>query len=1368
MTVIAGTQIGAPIVPTDTGDTFPTHNPQYGLGGYRSVDLLTDRYSIPANRLEEGMMVYVKEDQGTYQLLPGATYPTDSGDWQLLDVGTAPTLMLAYNGGGLGLGRTITANNGAVEIVVPDNANNSALRLENNDITNDPNTLEIVDVTLGNSISLSKTVNSSANGIGLLVDVTNAGSGLGYGIYVATGETYIGGRLAVGGDATIGKNGSYDKLWNFAATITDFSSSTSWNGFRGIFTINSGVNLTGGAATYIAGWNFESKIASGNDKNYEFNTSVYAGAFHSGTGTVSNQAAWASVSQGLGSGSITNNLGGESVATHSGTGSITTNYGHYFYTGHEGSGGSITTDYTIYIAVPAHARPITSHYGIYIEDQNFGTTNYSIYTNAGKVRFGDDFQSIGRVAIGNGGTFGLNSSYDKVFDFNHTITDFSSGANWSPFQLTVNIDPTVDLGSTFIYNRFINKILSSNTHNIHYVEAFSPTFTHSGSGTVDLGVACRPIASVGNGVVSVMGAIDGLSEVTGTGSITDNYGISVQTGHAGSGGSITNDYTFYVYVPLASRPITNHYGLYIEDQENVNITNAYAIYTKNGLVHLGDDIEGLGHVAFGADATLGVVSGETKLFDFEETIMDFSAASNWSGLKTTLTINPNANLTGVNIKGIYANDFRVATAGANANDLDNFYGIYGEAYHDGTGTVTNLYGVAFQIATQGGGNVTNMTGLYIRSQCVSNATVTNNYGYSIGSGVTTAGGTITNDYSLYVYAPASTGTLTTHYGIYLENQNFGTTAYALYTNTGVVRFGDNMSIVQPVYTSGSPSILTITGGAHTTLTASTEVIDLNINLSRTVQLATGALTTQRSVVVSPVTYGFVGASTVSFSSTFAVTGLPQAGTNATLTNSSALIVGDLNGYASPAGGAVGLAVVMPGITNGTGATSTLSGLAFLAVGSVNLSNQTATTTNVSMVNLQGITFVSTTNVRTVTNLSTLYIQSAPTASTNVTVTAGGGPFSLFVDAGAIRFDDQVQWGAGVAVTAGNYSVGRDADATNQLHFNVPTGSGFEFSINDVAYAVFGATASTISQVAATSGSPTLLTVTGAAHTTLAASTEATDLNFNLARTVQFAQGALTNQRAVRFQAPTYSFSGTSTLTNACTVDISGPPSSGNASTTILNPASLRVGSGNATYSSNASFAYSNVNLLANTITLTGTTQVTSAPGIANLRVGIVTVTDSSSVTVDAAASVYIAGAPAQGGSVTITNSYSLWVDAGLVRFDGGLDMQNSVISNIGNAGTDFNSSGGLTLASTLTISAGGLAHVAGNIGFFNATPAAQQAGVENITNSVASGGVDGTIANYTDLSTYSNDATTIRNNIYQLARSLAQVKNAMRTYGLLS
>ena len=87
---------------------------------------------------------------------------------------------------------------------------------------------------------------------------------------------------------------------------------------------------------------------------------------------------------------------------------------------------------------------------------------------------------------------------------------------------------------------------------------------------------------------------------------------------------------------------------------------------------------------------------------------------------------------------------------------------------------------------------------------------------------------------------------------------------------------------------------------------------------------------------------------------------------------------------------------------------------------------------------------------------------------------------------------------------------------------------------------------TFAPPAATSGTPTLLTVTGPAHTALAAGAEANDLFFNLNRTVQFTGGAtITYQRAAYFTAPTYAFTSSSTtVSNAATVAISGPPTAG--------------------------------------------------------------------------------------------------------------------------------------------------------------------------------------------------------------------------------
>jgi len=99
-----------------------------------------------------------------------------------------------------------------------------------------------------------------------------------------------------------------------------------------------------------------------------------------------------------------------------------------------------------------------------------------------------------------------------------------------------------------------------------------------------------------------------------------------------------------------------------------------------------------------------------------------------------------------------------------------------------------------------------------------------------------------------------------------------------------------LTITQGAASSGSPSALTVTGGAHTTLAASTEASDVVFNLARTVQFATGALATQRAVKILAPTYAFAGASTLTRASTVAIVGGPIAGTNATITNSHGLSI----------------------------------------------------------------------------------------------------------------------------------------------------------------------------------------------------------------------------------------------------------------------------------------------------------------------------------------------------------------------------------------------------------------------------------------------------------------------------------------------
>lgn len=77
-------------------------------------------------------------------------------------------------------------------------------------------------------------------------------------------------------------------------------------------------------------------------------------------------------------------------------------------------------------------------------------------------------------------------------------------------------------------------------------------------------------------------------------------------------------------------------------------------------------------------------------------------------------------------------------------------------------------------------------------------------------------------------------------------------------------------------------------------------------------------------------------------------------------------------------------------------------------------------------------------------------------------------------------------------------------------------------------------------------------------------------------------------------------------------------------------------------------------VIASTLTISGSTNITTATGV-NLHVlRIPTLSAASALTVTNAATLYIEGAPAGAGAgpCTITNAYSLWIDAGSARFDG--------------------------------------------------------------------------------------------------------------------
>ncbi len=64
-------QVTGFIAPTDTEDTYPTHDSVYGKGGHREVLTLAERNAIPDERRRIGMICYVESEEKRYELIGG-------------------------------------------------------------------------------------------------------------------------------------------------------------------------------------------------------------------------------------------------------------------------------------------------------------------------------------------------------------------------------------------------------------------------------------------------------------------------------------------------------------------------------------------------------------------------------------------------------------------------------------------------------------------------------------------------------------------------------------------------------------------------------------------------------------------------------------------------------------------------------------------------------------------------------------------------------------------------------------------------------------------------------------------------------------------------------------------------------------------------------------------------------------------------------------------------------------------------------------------------------------------------------------------------------------------------------------------------
>jgi hypothetical protein len=195
--------------------------------------------------------------------------------------------------------------------------------------------------------------------------------------------------------------------------------------------------------------------------------------------------------------------------------------------------------------------------------------------------------------------------------------------------------------------------------------------------------------------------------------------------------------------------------------------------------------------------------------------------------------------------------------------------------------------------------------------------------------------------------------------------------------------------------------------------------------------------------------------------------------------------------------------------------------------------------------------------------------------------------------------------------------------------------------------------------------PSAFVLTGGAHTAITSANEDIGANFNFSATKQWATGSIATQREVLFQAPTYSFVGTSTITTAATVAISGAPIAG-ANATLTNPLAFWVQGGSSQFIGTQSVVsatgakWNALSVGTSTLTLTGATTPVTALSLVTLAAP--SVSAASAITIATAATLTIAGPPAGvgAGPATLTNPLALLVASGNSQFSNNVGINTTI------------------------------------------------------------------------------------------------------------
>jgi hypothetical protein len=203
---------------------------------------------------------------------------------------------------------------------------------------------------------------------------------------------------------------------------------------------------------------------------------------------------------------------------------------------------------------------------------------------------------------------------------------------------------------------------------------------------------------------------------------------------------------------------------------------------------------------------------------------------------------------------------------------------------------------------------------------------------------------------------------------------------------------------------------------------------------------------------------------------------------------------------------------------------------------------------------------------------------------------------------------------------------------------------------------------TFTPAARSSGSASYISIAIPADTQITASTESIGFK-TVTATRTWATGALTTQRENVFAAPTYAFAGTSTLTNAATLAVTGAPIAG-SNATITNPYALWIQGGLAqfdggakatTFNATSGFQLSGTALaashLSNGVTGSGSVVLASSPTITTPTIsGAISFPDGVRQTFNPDATTPGLNLGAQAGDPSTPSNGDVWYNSSTNKF----------------------------------------------------------------------------------------------------------------------